>query len=139
MRPIAISGQLSSSQAIPTIAQAASASSSYVACSRRPTCHIDFAACPLKQIIPVRFQAKDLSAGESGNQYFQVSFNSEAPTDDDFDLSGSDQPYLVVRRQFEDDDGDVCYIETHDHDTYTGHFHLRLIEFIPSRARLRDR
>jgi hypothetical protein len=29
----------------------------------------------------------------------------------------------------EDDDGGVCYIETHDHDTCTGHYRLRLIEF----------
>jgi hypothetical protein len=58
---------------------------------------------------------------------------SEAPSDDDFDLSGPDHPYLVVQRQFEDDDGGVCYIETHDHDTYTGHFRLRLIEFTPTR------
>ena len=45
----------------------------------------------------------------------------EAPGDDDFDSSRPDHPYLVVQRQFEDDDGGVCYIETHDHDTYTGH------------------
>ena len=38
-----------------------------------------------------------------------------------------------VVSQFEDDDGGVCYIETHDHDTYTGHFRLRLIEFTPTR------
>ena len=31
------------------------------------------------------------------------------------------------------DDGGVCYIETHDHDTYAGHFRLRLIEFTPTR------
>ena len=49
------------------------------------------------------------------------------------DLSPSDQPYLLVQRQFEDDDGGVCYIETHDHDVYTGHFRLRLIEFTPTR------
>jgi|SRR5450631_4090437 hypothetical protein len=37
-------------------------------------------------------------------------------------------------RQFEDDDdGGVCYIETLDHDTYTGHYRLRLIEFTPTR------
>ena len=47
--------------------------------------------------------------------------------------SGPDHPYLIVQRQFEDDDGGVCYIETHDHDTYTGHFRLRLIEFTPTR------
>ena len=40
---------------------------------------------------------------------------------------------LLVQRQLEDDDGGVCYIETLDHDTYTGHFRLRLIEFTPTR------
>ena len=29
--------------------------------------------------------------------------------------------------------GGVCYIETHDHDTYSGHFRLRLIRFTPTR------
>ena len=57
----------------------------------------------------MRFHAKHVSVGESGGEYFQVSFDSEAPSDDDFDLSGPDHPYLVVQRQFEDDDGGVCY------------------------------
>jgi hypothetical protein len=74
-----------------------------------------------------------VSVAESGGEYFQVSFDSETPSDDDFDLSGPDHPYLIVQRQFEDDDGGVCYVETHDHDTYTGHFRLRLIEFTPTR------
>ena len=82
---------------------------------------------------PVKFHAKYVSVGESGDEYFQVAFDNEAPSDDDFDLSGPDHPYLIVQRQFEDDDGGVCYIETHDHDTYTGHFRLRLIEFTPTR------
>jgi len=81
----------------------------------------------------VRLHAKHVSVGESGDEYFQVSFDSEAPSDDDLDLSGPDQPYLIIQRQFEDDDGDVCYVETHDHDTYSGHFRLRLIEFTPTR------
>ena len=80
----------------------------------------------------MRLHANHVSVGESGDEYFQVSFDSEA-SDDDFDLSGPDLPYLIVQRQFEDDDGGVCYIETHDHDTYTGHFRLRLIEFTPTR------
>jgi hypothetical protein len=42
-------------------------------------------------------------------------------------------PNLLVQREFEDDDGGVCYIETHDHDTYSGHFRLRLIEVTPTR------
>jgi hypothetical protein len=82
---------------------------------------------------PFRLHANHVSVGESGDEYFQVSFDSEAPSDDDFDQSEPDHPYLVVQRQFEDDDGGVCYIETHDHDTYTGHFCLRLIEFTPTR------
>jgi hypothetical protein len=82
---------------------------------------------------PLRLHANYVSIGESGDEYFQVSFDSEAPSEDDFDLSGPDHPYLVVQRQFEDDDGGVCYIETHDHDTYAGHFRLRLIEFTPTR------
>jgi hypothetical protein len=54
-------------------------------------------------------------------------------SDDEFDLSGPDHPYLIVQRQFEDDDGGVCYIETHDRDAYTGHLRLRLVEFTPTR------
>jgi hypothetical protein len=82
---------------------------------------------------PLRLHANQVSIGESGGEYFEVSFDSKAPSDDDFDLSRPDHPYLVVQRQFEDDDDGVCYIETHDHDTYTGHFCLRLIEFTPTR------
>ena len=80
----------------------------------------------------MRLHANNVSVGESGDEYFQVAFDNEAD-DDDIDLSGPDHPYLVIQRQFEDDDGGVCYIETHDHDTYTGHFRLRLIEFTPTR------
>jgi hypothetical protein len=81
----------------------------------------------------VRFHAKHVSVAESGGESFQVSFDNEDPSDDDRDLSPPDQPYLLVQRQFEDDDDGVCYIETLDHDTYAGHFHLRLIEFTPTR------
>jgi hypothetical protein len=82
---------------------------------------------------PLRFHANHVSVAESGDEYFQVSFDSEAPSGDDSDLPGRDHSYLLVQRQFEDDDGGVCYIETHDHDTYTGHFRLRLIELTPTR------
>ena len=81
----------------------------------------------------MRLHANHVSVGESGDEYFQVSFDSEAPSHGDFDLSGLAHPYLLIQRQFEDDDGGVCYIESHDHDTYTGHFRLRLIEFTPTR------
>ena len=81
----------------------------------------------------MKLHASHVSVGESGGEYFQVSFDSEAPGDDDFDLSGPENPYLIVQRQFEDDDDGVCYIETHDHDNYTGHFRLRLTEFTTTR------
>jgi hypothetical protein len=81
----------------------------------------------------LKLHSKNVSIGEAGEEYFEVSFDSEVPSDDDFDLSGPDHPYLIVQRQFEDDDGGVCYIETHDHDTYAGHFRLKLIEFTPTR------
>jgi hypothetical protein len=82
----------------------------------------------------VKLHANHVSVDESGGEYFQVSFDSEASSEDDdaFDLSAPAHPYLLIQRQFEDDDGDVCYVETHDHDTYTGHFRLRLIEFTPT-------
>jgi hypothetical protein len=86
-----------------------------------------------RKATPLRLHANHVSVGEAGGEYFEVSFESEAPSDDDFDLSGPDHPYLIVQRQFEDEDGGVCYIESRDHYTYTGHFRLRLIEFTPTR------
>jgi hypothetical protein len=81
----------------------------------------------------MRFHAKYVSVGESGGEYFAVSFHNEDPNDDDFELSDDEDPYLIVQRQFEDDDGAVCYIESHDHDTYSGHFRLRLLRLTPTR------
>ena len=84
----------------------------------------------------MRFHAKYVSAEESGGEYFSVLFGSDDPSNDDLDLSGDEDPYLIVRRQFEDDDGDVCSVETHDHDTYSGDFRRRLIGFTPTRFAL---
>jgi hypothetical protein len=81
----------------------------------------------------MRFHAKYVSVGESGGEYFAVSFDNEDPSNHDFEVSGDEAPYLIVQRQFEDDDGGVCYIETHDHDTYSGYFRLRLLRFTPTR------
>ena len=88
---------------------------------------------------PIETPAKNVSIGEAGEEYFEVSFDSEVPSDDDFDLSGPDHPYLIVQRQFEDDDGGVCYIETHDHDTYAGHFRLEADRIHTHTPRVRDR
>jgi hypothetical protein len=76
----------------------------------------------------MRFHASDVSVGESCDEYLEVSFDCEPPDVDDFDPSVHDSPDLVVQRQFEDDDGGVCYIETHDHNTYSCHFPLRLLD-----------
>jgi hypothetical protein len=73
-----------------------------------------------------------VSVDEFDDQYFQVSFDTEAPGAD-FDLLAPKKPYLLVQRQFEDDDGGVCYVETHEPDRYAGHFRLRLVEFAPTR------
>ena len=81
----------------------------------------------------MRFHAKNVSVVESGDEYFEVSFDCEPPNVDDWDPSMHDNRYLVIQRQFEEDDGGVCYIETHDHVTYTGHFPLRLVEFTPTK------
>src|SRR5580693_4890531 len=86
----------------------------------------------------MRFHAKYVSVGEFGDEYVEVSFDSEDPGNDDLDLSGDENPYLIVQRQLEDGDGGVCYIETHDHDTYSGHFRLRLTVHAHA-LRLRDR
>ena len=53
----------------------------------------------------MRFHAKYVSVGESGGEYFAVSFHNEDPSNDDFELSDDEDPYLIVQRQFEDDDG----------------------------------
>ena len=59
----------------------------------------------------MKIQLDHVSAAESGD-YYQVNFEA---TDD------GDGPYVLIQRQFEDDDGGLCYLETHDQD-YIGHF-----------------
>ena len=80
----------------------------------------------------MRFHTRHVSVGEFADEYFAVEFDNEDPSDDDFALSGDEAPYLILQRQFEDADGGVCYIETHDHGTYSGHFRLRLMRFTPT-------
>ena len=58
----------------------------------------------------MKLHAKHVSVGEAGEEYFQASFYSEVPSKDDFGLSALSLPYLTVQRQFEDDDGGVCYM-----------------------------
>jgi hypothetical protein len=78
-----------------------------------------------------RFRAKYVSASENGD-YYQVAFETADPADDAANVVGPDSPYLLIQRQFEDPDGGLCYVETHDEE-YIGHFRLRSIEFSSSR------
>jgi hypothetical protein len=68
----------------------------------------------------VRFHANHVSASADGD-YYQVLFEAAE------DAADSGSPYLVVQRQFEDGDIDLCYVETHDED-YVGHFRLRRMD-----------
>ena len=58
----------------------------------------------------MKIQLDHVSAAESGD-YYQVHFGA---------AGDGDGPYVLIQRQFEDDDGGLCYVETHDQD-YIGH------------------
>jgi len=71
------------------------------------------------------FHANYVSTSVFGDgDYYQATFEAEQDTDD------PDSPYLLIQRQFEDQDDDRCYIETHDK-KYCGHFLLHRIDFTP--------
>ena len=59
----------------------------------------------------MKIRLDHLSAAQSGD-YFQVLFEAE---------EDGDGAYVLLQRQFEDPDGGVCYLETHD-ENYIGHF-----------------
>lgn len=80
----------------------------------------------------MKLDATHVSIADFADQYFQISFDTQDP-EADLDLPAPLKPYLLIQRQFEDDDAGVCYIETHDPDRYAGHFRVRLVEFAPSR------
>jgi hypothetical protein len=80
----------------------------------------------------VKLKARYVSIGEFDDLYFQVLFTNRPPAAD-YDPSATTAPYLLLSRQFEDDDGGVCHLETHDIDRFAGHYRLRLIEFTPTR------
>jgi hypothetical protein len=80
----------------------------------------------------MNLHASYVSVDDFDGLSFQVSFDTEDP-DADFDLPAPRRPYLLIQRQFEDEDGGVCYIETHKPDTYAGHFRLHLVELTTAR------
>ncbi len=61
----------------------------------------------------MKIRLDHVSASESGD-YYQVLFEAE---------EDGDGAYVLIQRQFEDDDGGLCYLETHDED-YIGHFQV---------------
>ena len=76
----------------------------------------------------MQFHANHVSVSADGD-YYQVMFEATK------DAVDPETPYLIIQRQFEDPDGGVCYVETHD-ETYIGHFRVRRIDFSPSRILL---
>ena len=80
----------------------------------------------------MQLYARYVTVGDFDDQYFQVSFDNEHPAAD-YDPNAPIRPYLLLQRQFEDEDGGVCYLETHDPDRCAGHLRLRLVEFTPIR------
>jgi hypothetical protein len=63
---------------------------------------------------------------------FQISFSAKTPATTSIYRRLSN-PACSFSASSKDDDGGVCYIETHDTDTCAGHFRLRLLEFKPTR------
>ena len=75
----------------------------------------------------MHFHANYVSTSVFGDgDYYQATFEAEQDTDD------PDSAYLLIQRQFEDSDGDRCYIETHD-EKYCGRFLLRHVDFTPQK------
>ena len=73
------------------------------------------------------FHANHVTSSAVG-EYHQVLF-AHHDTDD------GKGAYLLIQRQFEDWDDDVCYVETHD-EQYRGHFRVRRLDFTASRLLL---
>ena len=67
----------------------------------------------------MNLHASYVSVADFDDLVFQVSFDTEDP-DADFDLQAPEGPYLLIQREFEDEDGGVCYIETHEPDFMPG-------------------
>jgi hypothetical protein len=66
----------------------------------------------------MEFSFPCVSVSSSGDEYFQVCF--EEPDD-------SDEAYLLIQRQFEDDDGGCFYVEC-PNELLGGHFKIRRAE-----------
>lgn len=74
-------------------------------------------------MLKLRFFAPHVSASEAGD-YYQMSFETDDPAAEATTYPPA--PYLFIQRQFEDYDGGLCYVETHEED-YIGHYPVRLL------------
>jgi hypothetical protein len=70
----------------------------------------------------MQFHANHVSTSFFAGDYYQAMFEADDEADDPH------SPYLLIQRQFEDEDDHLCYFETHD-EKYIGHFFLRRVEF----------
>lgn len=74
----------------------------------------------------MQFHAEKVVGSEAGD-YFQLYFGPE--DDDSLENSREPQgPYLLVQREFEWAEDDLCYVESDDEE-YIGNFSVRIIEF----------
>lgn len=71
----------------------------------------------------MRFHANYVSTSANGD-YYQAMFAVDEDTDN------TNIPYLIIQRQFEEPEDEMCYIETHDRG-YRGHFLVHRVEFTP--------
>ena len=76
--------------------------------------------------------ARYVTVSNFDDQCFEASLGNERLAADDL-ADARVQPYVLLQRQFEDEDGGVCYLEPYEPDRYAGHLRLRLVEFTPTR------
>src|SRR5262249_30404185 len=96
-------------------------------------CTVPVCPSPLVKVARLmKLNARYVSIGDFDDLYFQVSFKNQHPAAD-YDPSAPTEPYLLLQRQFEDDDGGVCYLAPRYEDLFAGPFLLRLLEFPPPR------
>ena len=80
----------------------------------------------------MKLHARYVTVSDFDGQHFELSFGNEDPAAD-YDPVAPARPYVLLQRQLEDEDGGICYLETHDSSRYGGHHRLQVVEFTPTR------
>lgn len=57
----------------------------------------------------MKLRARCVTVSDFDDQDFQVSFGNEHPATD-YDPDAPIRPYVLPQRQFDDEDGGVCYV-----------------------------